>query len=72
MIHNSVNILKTTELYTLKEVIIWYVNYYKAIKKKRLLSVNMENRMLETDTVDKEINQTGVDIIQGSDKLGPN
>lgn len=33
MIHNSVNILKTTELYTLKELIIWYVNYYKAIKK---------------------------------------
>lgn len=32
----------------------------------------MENRMLETDTVDKEVNQTGVDIIQGSDKLGPN
>lgn len=32
----------------------------------------MEDRMLETGTVDKEINQTGVDIIQGSDKLGSN
>lgn len=42
--NNSVNILKCTELYTLNEEILWFVNY---ILKKLLKSIKLRDSLLK-------------------------
>lgn len=56
MIHNSLNILNSTEMNTLNDWIAQYVVYVttKLLKRKKYYHVTVEDRMLESKTVDRK------------------